>query len=63
MARAIRKLKNNRAAGPDGISAELVKYAPVEVHQFICDILNDVLESHQELGIEKQETTKDSSKT
>ena len=38
------KLNNNRAAGPDGISAELVKHAPTEVHEFIRDILNDVLD-------------------
>ena len=50
---AIKKLNNNRAAGPDGISAELVKYAPVEVHQFISETLNYVLENHQELDIGK----------
>ena len=49
--RAIKKLNNNRAAVPDGISAELVKYAPIEVHKFICDILNDVLENHNDLDL------------
>ena len=44
-------MNNNRAAGPDGISAELVKYAPIEVHKFICDILNDVLENHNDLDL------------
>ena len=47
--RAIKKLNNNRAAGPDGISAELVKHTPTEVHEFIRNILNDVLENHHEL--------------
>ena len=49
MRQATFKLNNNRAAGPDRISAELVKYAPVEVHLFIQELLNRVLENHQML--------------
>lgn len=41
------------AAEPDGISAELMKYAPTEVHKFVRDILNDVLEHHEELDLGK----------
>ena len=40
------KLNNNRAAGPDRILVKLVKYAPAEVHVFIQELLNHVLEYH-----------------
>ena len=40
------KLNNNRAAGPGRILVKLVKYAPVEVHVFIQELLNHVLEYH-----------------
>ena len=49
--KATLKLKKNRAAGPDRISAELVEYSPVEVHIFIQESLNHVLENHQMLDI------------
>ena len=51
VSQAIAKLNNNRAAGPDRISAELMKYAPTEVHIFISNLLNHVLESHQDLDV------------
>ena len=50
-ARSVRKLNNNNAAGADRISAELVEYAPVEVHRFIREIPNDVLENHSDLDL------------
>ena len=49
--RSIEKLNNNRAAGADRISAELVKYALVEVHRFIREIINDVLENHSDIDL------------
>ena len=47
MRQATLKLNNNRVAGPDRISAEFAKYAPVEVHVFIQELFNRVLENHQ----------------
>ena len=39
------KFNNSRDAGPAGISAEFVKYAPVKVHAvFIQELLNNVFE-------------------
>ena len=50
--RATLKLNNSRTAGPDRISAELSKYAPVEVHVFIHKLfLNHVLENYQMFNI------------
>ena len=43
---AIKRLNNNRASDHDGITAELIKYASEELHEFICETLNDVLENH-----------------
>ena len=51
MRQATLKLNNNSAAGPDRISTELIKYAPVEFHVFIQELLNHVLENHQMLDI------------
>ena len=39
VAAAAKELNNNRAAGIDRISAELIKYGPVELHSAICDTL------------------------
>ena len=51
VAKAAKKLNNNRAPGIDRISAELVKYGPVELHSCICDILNEALQKHQDLEL------------
>ena len=46
------KFNNSRDAGPAGLSAEFVKYAPVKVHAvFIQELLNNVFEYHQMLDI------------
>ena len=49
--KAIKKLNNNRAADIDGMTAEFLKHAPREVHEWIVDILNDVLQNHSELDL------------
>jgi hypothetical protein len=51
VANAAKKLNNNRAPGIDRISAELIKYGPVELHSAICDTLNNALQKHQDLEI------------
>jgi hypothetical protein len=48
---AINKLKNRKAAGLDGISAELVKYGPPELSQMLADLLNMSLERNEDLGL------------
>ena len=47
----IKRLNNNRAAGNDRISIELVKYAPNEVHNLISNIINESFQYHQELAV------------
>lgn len=47
--RAAKGLKNGRAAGPDNIQGELVKYVPSELHHLIADILNRSFELNQDL--------------
>ena len=48
---AAKKLNNNRAPGNDEITAEMVKYAPDELHVFITEVLNASLEKHQPVEI------------
>ena len=50
---AAMKLNNNRAPGCDGITAELIKYAPDELFHTITTILNSSLEKHQTIEIGK----------
>ena len=47
----VKRLNNNRAAGNDRISIELVKYAPNEVHNLISNIINESFQYHQELAV------------
>ena len=47
--RAAKGLKNGRAAGPDSIQGELLKYAPNELHHLIADILNRSFELNEDL--------------
>ena len=49
--KAIDKLNNNRAAGPDRISAELIKYGSQEINTMIKDILNECIENHQPIDV------------
>ena len=49
--KAIDKLNNNRAAGPDRISAELIKYSPQEINTMIKDILKECIENHQPIDV------------
>jgi exonuclease III len=48
---AAKKLNNNRAPGIDRISAELIKYAPREVHDQISHILNEAIQKHQPITL------------
>ena len=48
---AVKKLNNNRAADIDGMTAELLKYAPDELYTCIQAILNDVIENHSHLDL------------
>ena len=51
MSKTINKLDNNRASKPDKIIAEPTKHAIEVVHVFIQELLNNVLENHQSLGL------------
>ena len=51
VSQAIRKLKNGRATGPDGIPGELLKYGPPSLHKNIADILNQMMEKGEELDL------------
>ena len=35
-----KRLNNNKAAGPDQLKAEFIKYAPVSTFELIADIFN-----------------------
>ena len=48
---AAKKLNNNRASGIDGMSAELIKYAPRAVHKQISSILNQSLQRHEPINL------------
>ncbi len=43
--KAARSLKNNKSTGIDNIKAELIKYAPNNVHKLIADIYNETARS------------------
>ena len=40
--RAVRKLKNNKACGVDGIAGELLKYGGVSAHNAVLGVLRSV---------------------
>ena len=47
--KAIQKMANNKAAGKDNISVELLKYAPDIVIEKITQFLNEIFEIHQNI--------------
>ena len=47
----INKLNNNKASGIDNISAEVVKYGPVALHEAIKKLFNEAFEKEQELEL------------
>ena len=46
---SINHMSNNRAAGHDRVSVEMIKYAPSQIHTEISKILNNVFECHTEI--------------
>ena len=50
---AVKKLKNGKSSGIDEMHAELLKYAPKEVHQTMADILNSSVETEDSLSLLK----------
>ena len=48
---AIKKLKNGKAAGLDGIAAELIKFGPPELAVMLADLLNMSVERNEDLGL------------
>ena len=36
------RIRNGKSAGMDGLNAEFLKYAPLEIHQDIANLLNDI---------------------
>ena len=48
---AIAKLSNGRAAKPDGVVSELLKYGGTELHQRIADIFNRMFERGEQLEL------------
>jgi len=49
--KAAKRLKNNRAAGPDNIPAELIKYAPEEFFVYLAEVLNQCIETGERLTL------------
>jgi hypothetical protein len=49
--RAVKKLKNRRAVGLDGLCAELLKNGPSEMHSIIADILNKAMPQGENLDL------------
>ena len=52
--KATKSMKNNRSAGKDNINAELVKYAPQELHQNIAELLNQTAKTGKHPQVIKQ---------
>ena len=46
---SIRKLHNNRSAGYDNFSAELIKYGPENLHDILPTIINEAFEKHADI--------------
>ena len=44
--RGTMKMSNNKAAREDGITNEMIKYGPEELHQDIANKLNEIFETH-----------------
>ena len=47
VATAARKLKNNKALGPDGIPNEFLKYASPAFHSTFAELINESFEKHE----------------
>ena len=51
VAQALKKIRNGRAVGPDGIPGELLKYGPVTLHASIANIFNQMFEEGEQLEL------------
>ena len=51
--KAFNKLNNNRAAGEDDISGELLKYGPETLVEIITECINDTFTNHSPMDINK----------
>ena len=47
--KSVTKLNNNRSAGYDNISAELIKYGPDALHNSLPTIMNEAFEKHNDI--------------
>ena len=47
---AAKRLKNNRAVGPDGVAGELIKYGGDFLHNTTADMLNAIFEKHETIS-------------
>ena len=43
--KATKGIKNGKAAGPDELNPEFIKYAPIEIHTAMADIYNKMAET------------------
>ena len=49
--RAIKRLKNRKAVGPDDLPLELLKAAGQEGASFVADVINASFSQHETLGV------------
>jgi hypothetical protein len=49
--KAVKALKNGRAAGPDDMPSELLKYSTTKMHEHLAETLNQIFTSNENLGI------------
>ena len=47
--KAAKKLKNGKITGPDEVELELIKYAPLSIHNEIADIFNNVTRTGEQV--------------
>lgn len=50
---AAKQLKNGKAAGPDKIQGELIKYGPIQLHEEIAALINDIVFEGKSLDLGK----------
>ena len=50
MTEAAKRLRNNRALGPDNVAGELLKYGGEEIHEELATAYNGVIERHEHIA-------------